>query len=530
MMARPLPDQSPQTEVVKPPAGPGAPGPKPARTSWPWAIAALALGSIAVVALYWETAWSMVTTWRDSPAFSHGFLIVPISAYLVWQQRSRLARVCPRSSMLGLGAAALGALAWLIGETAGVVLVQQAAFVFVLQSLFLAALGPKATRLIAFPLLYLYFAVPFGTFLIAPLQDLTAIFVVRFLQLVGIPVYLDGIFIYIPSGSFEVAEACAGVRFLIASVALGAIFAHEFYRQLWRRMLFMALSIGVPIVANGFRATGLVFLAHYSNYEIAVGADHLTYGFIFLSFVLFCLLGLGFLFREAYRAPDLEPDAEPAQTSSFAVAPQSHPASAIGVALIAAGSWAYADHVDSRTPGGPLVFAPPTLETWEPAAPAHTDWKPSFPNSSQEYLLGFQDGEAHVDLYVAYFAQQHQGAEVVNWNNSLTGQNPWQRAGRGGGETAVGPETLDFRYERIIDGPRGRMVWYWYWVDGRLTASPYVAKLLEVKAKLLGGEQAAAVIAVAADYSGNPSTSRPAFERFLTQAWPIDRVFGRPRG
>ena len=523
MSAQPLPGEP------APPQAEG-PGPAPSHTSWPWAIAALALGSLALFAFYWETAWSLVSTWWGSANFSHGFLIAPIAGYLIWQQRARLAESCPRPSMLGLGAAALGALAWLVGETAGVILVQQAAFVFVLQSLFLAALGPRVTRLIAFPLLYLYFCVPFGTFLIAPLQDLTADFVVHFLQIVGIPVYLDGIFIYIPSGSFEVAEACAGVRFLIASVALGVIFAHEFYRQTWRRLLFVALSIVVPIVANGFRATGLVFLAHYSNYEIAVGADHLTYGFVFLSMVLLCLLGIGYTFREPPRAPQPVPAPASRQAAAAAVAPQSHPAAAVGVALIAAASWAYANHIEARSPAGPVVFEPHAIEGWQSADPMHADWKPNFPSASREYLVGFQDGEAQVDLYVAFFAQQYQGAEVVNWANSLTGGEPWQRAGRGTDEVTLGGERIAFRYERIIAGTRGRVVRYWYWVDGELTASPYVAKLFEVRAKLLGGEQAAAVIAVAADYADNPRASQPHFERFLAEAWPIKQILAQPRG
>ena len=512
------------------PDGPDAAEPEVPRGSWPWAIAGLVLGSLAVFALYWETAWSMGKMWWGSGTFGHGFLIAPISAFLIWQQRARLARVNPRPSVLGLGAAALGALAWLIGDTAGVFFVQQLAFVFVLQSLFLATLGARVTVLIAFPLLYLYFAVPFGTSLIAPLQDVTAAFVVRFLQLVGMPVYLDGIFIHIPSGSFEVAEACAGLRFLIASVALGVLFAHEFYRQLWRRALFVVLSIVVPIIANGFRATSLVFLAHYSSYELAVGTDHLTYGLIFLSFVLFCLLGLGFIFREPYRPSEVDSEPRPQPVPIPAGATQSHPVSAVGVALIALASWAYADHIDPRSPSGPVEFAPPAFETWQAVAPTYDDWKPSFPSASQEYLMGFQDDDARVDLYVAYFAQQRQGAEVVNWHNSLTGQAPWQRAGGGGGKTNVGSETVAFNYERIIAGERGRVVRYWYWVDGRLITSPYLAKALEAKAKLLGGEQAAAVIAIAADYSDNPRTSWPAFESFLAQAWPVSRVFGRPKG
>ena len=514
-------------------AGPGAQEPG---TAIPWrrALAAIALGIGSILALYWNTAYSIGFTWWDSTAFSHGFLILPIVGYLIWGHRKRLCRLIPRPSPLGLAAVSLGSAVWLVGETAGVQLVQQVALVFVLQSLVLAVLGWRVTAVIAFPLFYLLFGVPFGTFLIAPLQDVTAAFVVRFLQLIGMPVHLDGIFIHIPSGSFEVAEACAGLRFLITSVALGVIFAHEFYRQLWRRALFIVLSIVVPIIANGFRATGLVLLAHYSNYELAAGADHLTYGLIFLSLVLFCLLAVGYSFREPYRDPAKD-RAEAVVLAETGLAARgrpglSLPAAAAGTVLIVAASWAYAAQIEGRAGAAPASFAPVAFEGWQAVPPAHPDWKPSFANASQEFLHGYSDGAAQVDIYVAYFTRQQQGQEVINFLNSVTGAAPWRRAGGGTGETALHGGPVAYNYERMVSGSRGRVVRYWYWVDGRLIASPYVSKLLEVKAKLIGGEQAAAVVAVAADYGDSPREANETLERFLRQAWPLDRLLTRADG
>ena len=98
-----------------------------------------------------------------------------------------------------------------MGFVASVALVQQFAFVIVIQGLFLAVLGLKIGRLLLFPLAYMAFAVPFGRFMIPPLQDLTAFFVVKWLRLIDVPVFLDGIFISIPTGNFEVAELAGGV-------------------------------------------------------------------------------------------------------------------------------------------------------------------------------------------------------------------------------------------------------------------------------------------------------------------------------
>src|SRR6185437_11085158 len=100
-------------------------------------------------------------------------------------------------------------------------------------------------RVLLGPLLYLYFLVPFGGFITPQLQDFTTAFTTRGLDFVGIPNYSDGFSIQIPQGTFYVAEACAGLRFLVAAVAFGCLYALVIYRSPWRRALFIAVSVVV---------------------------------------------------------------------------------------------------------------------------------------------------------------------------------------------------------------------------------------------------------------------------------------------
>ena len=127
-------------------------------------------------------------------------------------------------------------------------------------------------------------------------MDLTAAFAVKGIELVGIPVYSDGLLITIPPGNFEVAEACAGLRFLIATIALGFLFSYLTYNSIWRRAAFLALSVVVPIVANGIRAWGIVFLGYQSDMTVAVGFDHIIYGWIFFAIVVALVLALSWRF------------------------------------------------------------------------------------------------------------------------------------------------------------------------------------------------------------------------------------------
>ena len=122
---------------------------------------------------------------------------------------------------------------------------------------------------------------PFGEFLLPVLMEYTANFTVTALRLSGIPVYREGLQFVIPSGSWSVVEACSGVRYLIASFMIGTLFAYLNYRSTRRRLVFMGVSIVVPILANWLRAYMIVMLGHLSGNTIAVGVDHLIYGWLF---------------------------------------------------------------------------------------------------------------------------------------------------------------------------------------------------------------------------------------------------------
>ena len=93
----------------------------------------------------------------------------------------------------------------------------------------------------------------------------------------------------------------------------------------------------------------------------------------------------------------------------------------------------------------------------------------------------------------------------------------------------AGAET-PIKFTRLVLGPRGRLVWYWYWVDGRFTSSRILAKLLEVRAKLLGGAGAAAVISVAADYEDVAAEAAVVLQKFLDQVESPAAALARVKG
>jgi len=279
------------------------------------ATAGLTLGLLAWGALFLPECEAAVGVWRASDTYGHCFLILPMALYLAWDRRGALAglvaRPIPGLALLALPITAV----WFVAERLGLMEGRQLAAMAALELLFLTVLGWRLFRALLAPLLFLVFLVPFGAFVTPALQQFTAGFIVAGLHTFGIANYATDLTIEISAGVFYVAEACAGLRFLIATVAFGVFYALLNYRSPGRRVLFVAASVIVPIVANGVRALGIVVLGAVLGSAEAAAADHIIYGWVFFSVVMLLLVAGGMPFREAPpdpAQPSIPPDFAPA--------------------------------------------------------------------------------------------------------------------------------------------------------------------------------------------------------------------------
>jgi exosortase A len=315
--------------------------------------------------LFRDEVEAAVRIWDSSTAYNHCWLVLPVALWLAWTRLDRLRGLGPRplpaAALLGLAPA----LAWFAAERLGIMEGRQLALIGMTWALFLGVLGWPAFRAMAAPLAYLIFLVPFGAFITPVLQSITARIIEFCLQLSGIPHYVDDLIIEIPAGTFWVAEACAGLRFLIAAIAFGALYAVVMFRSPGRRLIVLVLSVVVPIVANGLRAFGIVLLGHFLGSAEAAAADHVVYGWLFFSVVILLLIAAGLPFRE-----DGQPE-ERAPAPANAGRPAAHSAGVVlagVVALATAGSGPVAAAAlqgggwgaDSAVAAVPLALAPPS--------------------------------------------------------------------------------------------------------------------------------------------------------------------------
>ena len=506
--------------------------PTPARSKFETS-AMLALGAalLALAVLYFPTFASIMRIWNTSDTFAHGYIILPISVWLIWRRRAQLAALPPRPLWPTLALLLVAGFGWLLASLGGVQVVMQYAVVMMIPLIVLLIGGPRLTWAMAFPLAFLLLAVPFGEVFIDPLIAFTADFTVRALQITGIPVLRNGTRFEIPSGSWSVVEACSGVRYLISSVTLGCLYAYLTFRSHARQALFVLLSIVVPIIANGLRAYMIVMIGHLSGMTLAVGFDHIIYGWVFFGLVMFLMFWIGSYWREdddlgapAVKTFDGSAAGQRAQAAQVPRAPGLWPASI--AAIVCIGVWPLYSQVIDRLQGTvPAPQLAPITSTWQPGTP-FTPWKPFFAEASATRLDFFQQGAERVGLSLLYYRNQHAGTALITSTNRLVSSNDaLHTIGESSRNETVAGRALALK-EAIIDGPQGSiMVWHWYWIDGRFTASDYVGKLLQAKGKLLlQGDDGASVMLVT-PLTGTQDASRTTLRNFLnTNLAPVQSV------
>ncbi|MBA4009586.1 MAG: exosortase A [Erythrobacter sp.] len=270
--------------------------------AWRAPLAALAVAMLALV-LATISAWAaMAHQWWNIDTYNHLLLVPLITAWLVALKEEELARLAPQPFLPGLLGVAAGLALWRAGEGTGINLVAQVGAVGALQAAAVTILGLRASLVLALPIAFAAFLVPFGDEIIPPLQAITAEIAIALTHASGVPARIDGIYIDTPSGLFIVAEACSGVKFLIAMVTLGVLVCATRFNRWRTRAGFMAACVIVPILANGVRAWATIYVAQYVGAEKATGFDHIVYGWVFFAIVIAVLLGAAWRFVE--REPE----------------------------------------------------------------------------------------------------------------------------------------------------------------------------------------------------------------------------------
>jgi EpsI family protein len=397
----------------------------------------------------------------------------------------------------------------------------------------LTLLGPRVGAALAFPLGYLLLVVPFGDELVPPLQMITAAITIALVHLSGIPATIDGVFIHTPAGLFEVAEACSGVKFLIAMIAFGILVANLCFVNWMRRAAFLAVCIAVPILANGVRAWGTVFAAQHVGAEAAAGFDHIVYGWIFFAIVIAAVLGLSWrYFDRGIDEPAIDSDAIIA--SPFLAKLAGHrmgwtPA-LLTIAALALTCHAWVRAADALEAPLPGRIDLPEVPGWQRVAYApHVWWEPRAGGADHRLLGRYRDREGRtVDVFLALYSAQDEGREAGGFGQGalpLGGEWSW---------LSPGPEFDGAKGDRLLaQGRVARLTLTWYRTGDLLTGSNARLKFANIRDRLLLRTRPTMVLILSAeegDALAGTDSPRSGIAAFRRATGPLgewmDRVVG----
>lgn len=490
------------------------------RTSgWTLAATAFSVAVVVLLASYWQTVESLVWAWDHDGTYQYAFLIFPLSLWVAFTLRGQLRANPPVPSFWGLAAVAALAFVWYTGHLLDINLAQHFALVALFPALVLACWGWRGVWVLAFPLGYLVvFAIPWGDGLVGPLQDITAHFAVRALELTGTPVLLNGREIITPSATWMVEDACSGVRFFAACTALGSLYAYLMYHRWWKRVIFVALSAVVPVIANGLRVYFTVLIGETWGLHYATGTDHLVFGWQFFGTVLVLLLLAGWFFRDRLVAREvLEASGKRPVTARLLMWPAA-------IVLLVAAPVAAAMMV-SPVPPGHVDSSAPVIAGWYGPQAAADAWRPSFQGAAGEVLASYRatTGGAVVELFHAvYTGRPRRGHSLITYGNDLYDQQRARvlshtnlRVDLAQGQSTSASEL------RLVSSAGSRLVWYWYCINSRCTRSPVVAQSLQAWGVLRGNVSRSSVWALSSEISHGDVSQARARMRSLALALPM---------
>jgi exosortase len=380
---------------------------------------------------------------------------------------------------LFVAATATSSALWALSQFASVAAAGALIWLATLAATWGVLFGRDGLRRLIWPLVLLLLATPIWVLFHAPLWAASTAATTWLVALLGIPMYVVGNTIHLPAGIIQIAAGCAGLGFFATAIAIGAIIAFLNRADLRHSLVLMVLAGLVAMIANWVRITIIVFEAYRTQMQTTlITKDHYTFGWIL--FAVF-LLGYVFLFSR-YGQRD------PSPASTISAVPKASVLLA-GLALALGPALVLADRVLPLPSTVPLAQAMDAEFAGRAQAALEADWRSHFAGSALERQYTWTESGVRLSVYLAAYATQRQGAELISEDNAWAADEHWQ----------VGDSQIGDQFGTVeVEGP-DRKVWsvrYLYFVGAGTFQRPRDVQL-KLATRALLQRPLAGVLAVA---------------------------------
>jgi EpsI family protein len=473
-------------------------------------------------AAYSRVFYYLINIWATRNDYAHGFLILPISFYLVWVKRETL-RNLPFSPMPipGLAIVFLSGMLLLIGEAGEIITLGGISFIGMLFGLVLLLFGVAYLRVLCLPIFYLLFMIPILDEVLTPLQWpfqlTTAKMAVAMLQKLGFSALVEKNYIVLPNIILEVATVCSGVAYLVSIVAIGLPLGYLFLSAWWSRGILLLFAITIGILSNWLRVF-LIGISAYWGGEVH-GPYHIFQG-MFVAW-----MGFGALFTGVWGLSKIDrpvgPDPLPPHERTLPLGrtspiksdwDRSWAIALFSLFLLSALMISYERNpIDLRND---LSTIPTFAEGWIGTAAALEEADFRIEGADAELFRRYRSPSGRtIHLYIAYLKLQEQGKEIVNYKTAPLHQ--------GAVETSVwvAPEISIPVNVGQIEDPRRRIL-FWYDLNGRVVTDRYRAKLFGIVDALLHRRTNGALVFISQDPGGEVDSLQGEEEAFIRALYP----------
>jgi EpsI family protein len=368
------------------------------------------------------------------------------------------------------------------------------------------------------------------------MQSLTTAMVTRLVAWTGVPAFIEGNFVHVPAGTFEIASGCSGLNYLVVGLALGGLYGLMYLDRWKHRIALLGIAAVLALVSNWIRVYSLILVGHLSDMQhYLITVEHHIYGWVLFLVLMAPMLlvarrledregaaaiASSGLSSENHRQSGSETVVKARSSFELAVAPAVLPA-----ALVTAIVLLIPRALDSRTteialPNGTL---PETLAGYSAVARTSTHWRPVFINAVQDHAA-FDDGRGVIEVHRAFYLHQDRDHRIVQAGNDFLGDG-FLPTGHGRHEIQSLEGQLTISTYRGSLADEERLVWSWYWVAGRAAATPKGAKLAELLG-LWDGRRDGMAVALSTSCRESCVSAEKRLENFLVEAmaelqdWP----------
>jgi exosortase len=262
-------------------------------------VAAVMAATPLVIALGWlyaDVIPALVRQWTADPDYSHGFFVVPLAAFFVWERRDALARVPIHPHAAGLAVLAASLIVFIAGRYGSELFLTRVSMIGVLAGLILFLAGWAHLRVLAFPLAFLLFMIPLPAIVFNqiafPLQLLASRLGEMTISASGVPVLREGNVLLLPGRTLEVAEACSGIRSLLSLLMLAIVLGYFSERRIGPRVAIAVAAIPIAVIANAIRVAGTGLASYWISPAAAEGFFHSFSGWLMFVVALVGLLAV----------------------------------------------------------------------------------------------------------------------------------------------------------------------------------------------------------------------------------------------